>query len=111
MHLFIEPKESYQGNEHDVTIAIFEQLKQVEQNEVANLERLVNLRPLKVTLLKPGAFANYTKQRQKEGADLAHLKPPHINPKDKMLEALGVNIAEITPASKIGSEGSAKIQS
>ena len=27
-------------------------------------------------------------QRQAEGADLAHLKPPHINPSDKVLALL-----------------------
>ena len=39
-------------------------------------------------LLPHGSFANYTSQRQAEGADLAHLKPPHINPSDKVLSLL-----------------------
>ena len=43
---------------------------------------------IEVTLLPQGSFANYTAQRQAEGADLAHLKPPHINPSDKVLALL-----------------------
>ena len=48
---------------------------------------MINFR-VEVTLLPRGAFANYTSQRQAEGADLAHLKPPHINPPDKILSLL-----------------------
>jgi len=43
---------------------------------------------VKVTLLPRGSFAGYTAQRIAEGADLAHLKPPHINPSDKVLNLL-----------------------
>jgi len=43
---------------------------------------------VKVTLLPLGAFANYIAQRQVEGADLAHLKPPHVNPSEKVLSLL-----------------------
>jgi hypothetical protein len=48
---------------------------------------MINFR-VEITLLPRGAFANYTSQRQTEGADLAHLKPPHINPSDKVLSLL-----------------------
>jgi hypothetical protein len=43
---------------------------------------------VKITLLPKGTFANYTARRQAEGADLAHLKPPHINPSDEVLSLL-----------------------
>jgi hypothetical protein len=43
---------------------------------------------VEVELLSPGAFARYTAQRQAEGADLAHLKPPHLNASDKILALL-----------------------
>jgi len=45
---------------------------------------------VEVTFLPLGAFANYIAQRQAEGADLGHLKPPHINPSDKALALLSV---------------------
>lgn len=44
-----------------------------------------------VTLLPRGAFANFTAHKQAEGADLAHLKPPHVNPS---LEALSQLLGE-----------------
>ena len=58
---------------------------------------------VKVTLLPKGAFANYTSQRQAEGADLAHLKPPHINPSEKVLSLLLAK-PEVTPEVKVGAE-------
>jgi len=43
---------------------------------------------VEANLLPQGAFANYTAHRRAEGADLAHLKPPHINPSEKVLSLL-----------------------
>ena len=50
-----------------------------------------DFRPIKVTLLPEGTFANYKNQRLAEGFELAHLKPPHINPSEKVLSLLGIN--------------------
>ncbi len=63
---------------------------------------MINFR-VKATLLPPGAFANYTAQRQAEGADLAHLKPPHINPSDKVLSLLLAK-PEVAPEVKVEAE-------
>jgi len=52
------------------------------------LEDMVGRQPVQVFLLRPGTFADYTAQRQAEGADLAHLKPPHMNPSEKVLSLL-----------------------
>jgi hypothetical protein len=41
-----------------------------------------------VTRLAGGTFSRYTAGRQAEGADLAHLKPPHVNPSEKVLATL-----------------------
>jgi hypothetical protein len=54
------------------------------------MERLIGFEPLEVTLLPTGTFANYKNQRQAEGAELVHLKPPHINPSNKVLALLGI---------------------
>ncbi len=43
---------------------------------------------LNLTLLPRGSFASYTNQKRAEGADLAHLKPAHVNPQPKVLEML-----------------------
>jgi len=93
LNLFIELKDGYQGNGGDVAAAVYEQVTKPDNGEF-NLSAvqddaldMVDFR-VKVNLLPPGAFANYTAQRQAEGADLAHLKPPHINPSDKVLSLL-----------------------
>ena len=93
LNLLIELKNGYQCSEADVASAIYKQIMESDNNtHRASLldNSFVNVIDFKVevTLLPPGAFANYTSQRQAEGADLAHLKPPHINPSDKVLSLL-----------------------
>jgi len=56
---------------------------------------MLGLKPLEVTLLPQGAFSSYIAQRQAEGADLGHLKPPHINPSDEVLSLLGAPKVEV----------------
>lgn len=51
---------------------------------------------IEVTFLPRGAFTNYVAQRQAEGADLGHLKPPHINPSSKALTLLTTATATAT---------------
>jgi hypothetical protein len=51
--------------------------------------------PIKVILLPEGAFAGYIDQRRAEGADLAHLKPRHINPSDAELSLLKVRVKAV----------------
>ena len=93
LNVLIEPKDGYQGSDADVTRAIYEQiLKSDNDKDTASLIRddfadMINFR-VETTLLPSGAFTNYTAQRQAEGADLAHLKPPHINPPGKVLSLL-----------------------
>lgn len=65
--------------------------------------RLLDLKPIKVTFLRQGAFSNYISQRQAEGAALGHLKPPHINPSEKVLSLLGAPkvVVEAVPVTEI----------
>lgn len=93
LHLYLELKDNYIASEKGVATAVYEQIKKLDDGfihkDLPNMEKLIDFKPLKVTLLPEGAFANYTAQRQAEGADLAHLKPPHINPSDNVLAQLG----------------------
>jgi hypothetical protein len=62
---------------------------------------------VEVNLLPQGAFAQYTAQRRAEGADLAHLKPPHINPSSRVLSLLSAapeRIAAREEAEKVAVE-------
>ncbi|MFA5079013.1 MAG: hypothetical protein WC541_05955, partial [Dehalococcoidia bacterium] len=59
-----------------------------------NVQHVLSSEPIKVTLLPRGAFERYLNLRRSLGADLAHLKPPHINPTDKDLAILIPEIPE-----------------
>jgi hypothetical protein len=93
LKLFIELKEGYRAGEADVAAAVREQIiisdsdKSIESLIRDDFAEMINFK-LDVTLLPPGTFAGYTAQRQAEGTDLAHLKPPHINPSGKVLSLL-----------------------
>ncbi len=54
----------------------------------ADLQNMLGMDPLRVTLLTPGTFRRYYLQRQAEGADLGHLKPSHMNVPDSVLQKL-----------------------
>ena len=93
LRLLIEPQSSFHGTEADIAAAVQGQLLKPENGDNTKsgvLEDLTDMFDfnIEVTLLPQGSFANYTAQRQAEGADLAHLKPPHINPSDKVLALL-----------------------
>jgi hypothetical protein len=49
---------------------------------------------VKVTFLPQVTFARFTAQRQAEGADLAHIKPPHVNPSEKVIAMLTAETEE-----------------
>jgi len=93
LHLYLELADNYIAKEEDVAIAVYEQIKKLEDGlyiykDLASLEKLIGFTPIEVTLLPTGVFANYKNQRQAEGAELTHLKPPHINPSDEVLSLL-----------------------
>ncbi len=54
----------------------------------ADYERMIEKRALEVTVLSPGTFQIYMKEMVAAGADLAHLKPPHMNPSDATIHQL-----------------------
>ena len=87
LHLYLELKENGYGQEEAIATAIHEQLKALDK-DYANLESLLGLRALEVTLLPDNAFQAYRLKQQAAGADLGRLKVPHINPKDSMLDFL-----------------------
>jgi hypothetical protein len=52
---------------------------------------------LKLEILPKGTFGRYSAQKQAEGSDFAHLKPPHVNPPEKVLSFF------VTPAPSVPS--------
>ncbi len=86
LHLYFEPKGSV--SVEDATQRVHEELKALNPF-YADLDRLIEMSPLRVTLLPPGTFVRFMEAQQAAGADLAHLKPPHMNaPSDTMADLL-----------------------
>jgi len=86
LHLYIELKGDGQDIEK-IREAIHSSLKSLD-SDYENLEEMLGLRPLRITPLPPNAFQRYYQERKETGADLAHLKPPHMKPSDKDIERL-----------------------
>ncbi len=98
LQLYLELGDGYIASEKGMATAVHQQLKKLD-SDYADLEGILGLKPLEVTLLPQGAFKAYMTARRNEGADLAHLKPPHINPSDKVLSWLG---AKVKAAPEVG---------
>ncbi len=54
----------------------------------ADYENLLEDKPLVVTILNSGTFSRYMAEKHARGADLAHIKPPHMNPSDDDIKLL-----------------------
>jgi hypothetical protein len=111
LHIYIELKEGYIASEKGVAKALHDQLKELDtgfiyselESMLGDVEKVLDLRPIEITLLPEGAFANYIAQRRAEGADLAHLKPRHINPSDAELSVLRARV-KVAPEVEVAAE-------
>jgi hypothetical protein len=86
LHLYIELRD---GAPESGVVAgkIHESLRSLDA-PYKDLETIIGLKPLSVTVLSKGTFRRYLEERQAAGADLAHLKPPHVNASDTLVENL-----------------------
>jgi hypothetical protein len=93
LNVLIEIKDKYKIDASVVEKAIYNQILKLDvdsfttsnvHNDVLNMIKI----KINVTLLPPGSFVRYKEQKKAEGADIAHLKPPHINPSIKILTTL-----------------------
>ncbi len=60
-------------------------------SDYTDMKEILNVEPVEVSLLPGGSFAAFMKSKVESGADLAHLKPPHMKPSDDILKTL-VNV-------------------
>ncbi len=86
LHLYIETRDD--SLSHAVVKERLHTTLKVLDSDYRHLEELLGLDPLRVTLLSPGTFERYMRDRQALGADLAHLKPPHIVSSQEVLQRL-----------------------
>ena len=87
LHVYLEPKPSESIAIEDLKKHLALELSKVS-SEFDGLEDILGRNPLKISLLNPGSFDAYMKQKQLEGADLAHIKPPHMQPSDQIMNRL-----------------------
>lgn len=85
LRLYIEMKED--ASVETVRRRVHENLKELNPF-YADLEEVLDVQPLEVVILTRGTFRAYFLEKQAAGADLAHLKPPHMNPSDEIIGAL-----------------------
>jgi len=106
LRLFVELKDGHPASEADLESAVEYQIKHLDSSFAATHNGVgdyLNFR-VAVTLLPAGAFSTYTSHRRAEGAELAHLKPPHVNPSDKVLSLLLSTKPEVVPKVEVERE-------
>jgi hypothetical protein len=105
VNIGLELKDCYQGNAEETARLIYNKLVQPDNSRLdasARQDELADMADfgIKVDFLPKGTFADYITRRQAEGADLAHLKPPHINPPEKAISLLTTAIEETIVVTK-----------
>ncbi|HEY60256.1 MAG TPA: GH3 auxin-responsive promoter family protein [Anaerolineae bacterium] len=87
LHLYLELKESEKQPLNKITSKIRKKLHKVCP-EFSDMEALLGNNKLEVTILPSNAFNNYIEAQRQAGADLAHIKPPHMQPNDNVIKRL-----------------------
>lgn len=80
LHIYLEVKDRVSATEMERLIN--QQLRNINI-DYSDMQDMLGIFPIKVTLIPEGSFQRYYEARVKEGADLAHLKPPHVNAPEK----------------------------
>ena len=112
LHIYLELKDDPIASEQAVAAAVYEEFQRLDGMYNFNLYKfaygdavtMLDLKPIKVTFLPQGAFLSYISERQAEGAVLGHLKPPHVNPSERVLSLLGAPRVAVEAAPVIEGE-------
>jgi hypothetical protein len=87
LHLFVEAKLDNSLTEEEFRFRVKQSLIKTN-TDIKDMEEMLGYDPLKLNLLNPGAFHAYMEYQKSQGADLAHTKPPHMNPTKEQLGVL-----------------------
>ena len=87
LHIYIEAAGGQDKNKTKATKLLQKTMSELNE-EFSETRKMLGDHILVVTFLPDGAFNNYIQAQQAAGADLAHLKPPHMQPKDSILARL-----------------------
>jgi len=112
LHVYMELREGNVASEESLAKTILGQFRRLDRKYrcnfyrlVGDMERVLDLSPVVVSLLPRGAFSSYTLQRQLEGMAGGRLNPTRINPSGEMLSTLrapkvAVEAAPVTDAER-----------
>jgi hypothetical protein len=87
VHLYIEPKIGQPIKEGELKEQVINGFEQVCP-EYVDMQSIVRYKSIAVSLLQPGSFANYMDYQRQAGADMAHIKPPHMQPTELSMKHL-----------------------
>jgi hypothetical protein len=87
LHIYLEPKPSENITVEDLSRKFALELSKLS-SEFGGLDEILGRNPLQISFLESGSFDAYMKQKQQEGADLAHIKPTHMQPSDRVMQQL-----------------------
>ena len=93
LRLYIE----LDGGRKPVEIAsiVHRELKKADRF-YSDLDSMMDIHPLEVTLLRPGTFADYYREKTEAGSELSQRKPPRINaPDDAISELVRISSEEV----------------
>jgi hypothetical protein len=110
LKLYIELKNESNMSESDINSAIYNEIMKSDSSDLQIdsplRDEMAGFADFSVesTRLPSGTFVDYKTRKQNEGADLAHLKPPHINPPKDVLSSLMGETEEIIIIKEIKSK-------
>jgi len=87
LHLYIEFKNPDHLPLEKVHDLVEENIR-LNHPDYKGLEEIMGNHNLKISALPCGAFEHYMESQHAAGADLAHIKPPRMQPKDHLFEKL-----------------------
>ncbi|MGB2878053.1 MAG: GH3 auxin-responsive promoter family protein [Dehalococcoidales bacterium] len=98
LHIYIELKEPKDTSQ--MATMIDRQLREADI-DYRDIDDYLAFQPVKLTPLRKGTFQRYTDEKRREGADLAHLKPIHLNASDAVIEHLLALSEELSSESSL----------
>ncbi len=93
LHLYIELNHDHQPA--DLASVLHSELMKTDPG-YHDLAVMMEIQPLEVTLLRPGTFKNYYRERQENGSELAQMRPPRMNASDEIIREL-INLGSGQP--------------
>ncbi|MFP3899166.1 MAG: GH3 auxin-responsive promoter family protein [Dehalococcoidia bacterium] len=114
LHIYLELKDGYVASEQSLASAIFGQFRRLDRKYrcnfyrlIGDMEHLLDLKPVAVTLLPQGAFPSYISQRRTEGVAPFNQHPSRVNPSDEVLSLLRVPGVAVETAAESEAERAA----